>query len=133
MIVAHYAHAMAMLVRVLWALLAGFLLAFAVFEGVKHGPVAAGVLVVFVLVPAAFVRVGRIARVVSHSALLAWVAVVLTSLVPLPDLGLGLTPGLELFLAALAWTLHVTIDRALGGEPSDPCRLVRVSPRAGTW
>ena len=111
--------------RVLWALLATALLAFAVFESVKYGWVAGGVVIAFAVMPdlaliGAFAEHGRLrpARVRAYNLLhTPWIplALIAASIVlPLPSLGWGLRGGLELFLAGLAWLLHIALDRAFG-------------------
>lgn len=113
------------IIRILWSLLAVALLVFAVFEGVKYGWVAAGVLVGFAILPdvaliGAFAERGRLrrSRVLAYNLVhqpLIPLAIMLVSIVaPIPTLGWGLRGGLELFLAGLAWLLHIAIDRAAG-------------------
>ncbi len=112
---------------VLWAALAIVLLAFGVFEAVKYGWVAAGVFVLFLLLPdvaliGAFdgTRRGALlpSRVAFYNALhRPWVPLAMmiaSMIIPLPVLGLGLRGGLELFLAGLGWLTHVAADRAFG-------------------
>ena len=111
--------------RILWSLLALAALGFAVFEGVKYGWVATGVLVAFAIIPdfaliGAFAERGRLkpSRVAFYNLMhLPWIPLallVIGALAPLPSLGWGLRGGLELFLAGLAWLLHIAIDRAVG-------------------
>lgn len=111
--------------RALWSILALALFAFSVFEGVKYGWVAAGVLVLFALLPdltlvGAFAGHGHLrpARVSAYNlAHSIWPPLALAAagaLLPLPSLGWGLRGGLEVFLAGLAWLLHIAVDRACG-------------------
>lgn len=111
--------------RILWSLTAVALLVFAVFESVKYGWVAGGVVIAFAVLPdvallGAFDTPGRLrpGRVRLYNALhTPWapLAVIAASLaLPIPALGWGLREGLELFLAGLAWLLHIAADRALG-------------------
>lgn len=112
-------------VRLLWSLLAIGLFAFAVFEGIKYGWVAAGVLVVFGLMPdlaliGAFAGERRLhprrvrAYNVLHTPWIPVLAIALSIVLPLPPIGWGLRGGLELFLAGLAWLTHIAADRAFG-------------------
>lgn len=111
-------------VRIAWCVAAAALLCLAIFESVKYGWVAAGVIVVFALLPDMPILRGfqsnGIMRVqyvrlynVLHST---WIplALMLSAMFPVPSLGWGLRPGLELFLAGVAWLLHISIDRAAG-------------------
>lgn len=112
---------------ILWAVLAIALLAFGVFEAVKYGWVAAGVFVLFLLLPDVALigafdarRRGALlpSRVAFYNALhqpwLPLAMMLAAMVVPLPVLGLGLRGGLELFLAGLGWLTHVAADRAFG-------------------
>lgn len=96
------------------------LAAFCLFEAVKHGWAAALTIALFVTLPdgvliARFASGGRaprpwaVAYNVMHSY---WPAIVLMglSLSGWPEL--WLRPGLETFLAGLAWATHVTVVRA---------------------
>lgn len=111
-------------IRIAWCVTAFALLGFALFESVKYGWVAAGVFVVFAILPDMPILRGfqsnGIMRVqyvrlynILHST---WIplALMLSAMLPLPPLGWGLRPGLELFLAGIAWLLHISIDRAVG-------------------
>lgn len=111
--------------RLAWSLLALVLLVFAVFEAVKYGWVAAGVIVVFALLPdlaliGAFAEQGRLrpgrvrAYNIAHTPWIPLALIVASVVLPLPSLGWGLRGGLELFLAGLAWLLHIALDRACG-------------------
>lgn len=111
--------------RVAWSVAAGALFAFAVFESVKYGWVAAGVVVAFAILPdlaliGAFAEHGRLrpARVRAYNLLHSpWIPLGLIAasiVLPLPSLGWGLRGGLELFLAGLGWLLHIASDRAFG-------------------
>jgi hypothetical protein len=113
------------LTRIAWAALAVALLAFAVFESAKYGWVAGGVVVPFAIAPdlsliGGFAEPGRLrpARVRMYNLLhTPWIplALIAASIVlPLPSLGWGLRGGLELFLAGLAWLMHIAADRACG-------------------
>lgn len=123
------------------AVLALLLVAFAVFEGVKYGAVAAGVLVVFALLPdvaliGAFAGQGRLkpSRVAFYNAMhTPWLPIVLmlVSLAPIPALGWGLRSGLEMFLAGLAWLAHIALDRAIGYGKRDGEGRVRAVGRPG--
>lgn len=112
-------------IRISWGIAGALLLGFAVFEAVKYGWVATGVLLLFVLLPdialiGAFAERGRLApeRVgvynLLHTPAIPLALIVVSILLPLPSLGWGLRGGLELFLAGLAWLLHICIDRAAG-------------------
>ena len=112
-------------IRILWSVLAVVLLAFVVFEGVKYGWVAAAVIVAFAILPdlalvGAFAERGRLkpSRVqvynLVHQPLIPLAVIVVSIVAPIPSLGWGLRGGLELFLAGLAWLLHIAIDRAAG-------------------
>lgn len=125
-----------------WLVLALILLPFAIFEAVKYGTVATIVLVTFVILPdvsliGAFadgVKGMRLkpARVrfynFMHSVWIPLGLMAAAVVVPLPSLGLGLRPGLELFLAGLAWLLHVAADRAAGFDLREPDGSIR-APR----
>ncbi len=111
--------------RLRWLLLAVALLAFAVFEAVKYGGVAIAVLGVFLVLPdvaliGAFADRGRLraervrAYNLLHAPAVPLVLIAASIVLPLPELGWGLRGGLELFLAGLAWLLHVAVDRAAG-------------------
>ncbi|MBO1902429.1 DUF4260 family protein [Leucobacter weissii] len=125
------------MIRILWSVLAVALLAFAIFEGVKYGWVAATVLILFGLLPdialiGAFGgRPGllRPERVGFYNFLhRPWlpIALIAASLIlPLPALGWGLRGGLELFLAGLAWLAHIAVDRAFGFGLRDPEGSIR--------
>ena len=113
------------LVRSLWSIVAVVLLGFAVFESVKYGWVAAGVVLAFAILPdlsliGAFAQRGRLrpARVraynLAHTPWIPLALIAVSVVLPLPALGWGLRGGLELFLAGLAWLLHIAIDRACG-------------------
>lgn len=127
-------------VRAVWTALALALLAFAIFESVKSGWVAAIVVIVFAVLPdvaliGAFREPGllRPSRVRLYNLLHApWIPLVLIAvsiILPLPSLGWGLRGGLEPFLAGLAWLTHIAIDRAVGygvREADGSIRLVGV-------
>lgn len=113
--------------RTLWAALAIALIAFSVFEAIKYGWVATGVILLFLLLPDVALigafdpqRRGALlpSRVAFYNALhqpwipLAMVVAAMT--IPFPELGWGLRGGLELFLAGLAWLAHIAADRAFG-------------------
>lgn len=111
--------------RMIWGVLGIALLAFAIFESVKYGWVAAAVVFVFAILPdvaliGAFREPGLLKseRVAFYNALHApWIPLVLIAasiVAPLPSLGWGLRGGLELFLAGLAWLMHIALDRAVG-------------------
>ncbi len=113
------------LIRISWGVLALVLVGFAVFEGAKYGGVAIAVLVVFAILPdlsliGAFAERGRLRpdRVRLYNVAHAWwlpVALIGASLVvPIPGFGWGLRPGLEVFLAGLAWLAHIAVDRVVG-------------------
>ena len=113
------------LIRIAWGILAVVLIGFAIFEDAKYGGVAIAVLVVFAILPdlsliGAFAGSGRLRpdRVRLYNLAHAWwlpVALVVASLaVPVPGFGWGLRPGLEIFLAGLAWLAHIAVDRAVG-------------------
>lgn len=124
------------LIRASWTVLAVALLGFAIFESVKYGWVAAAVVIAFAVMPdvaliGAFREPGlmRPSHVRLYNLLhtpwipLALIAVSIT--VPLPPLGLGLRGGLQLFLAGLAWLLHIAIDRAVGYGLREPGGSIR--------
>jgi hypothetical protein len=111
--------------RIVWAVTAVGLFAFAVFESIKYGWVAGGVVVAFAILPdlsliGGFVERGRLrpARARAYNVLhTPWIPVALmvaSIALPLPSLGWGLRGGLELFLAGLGWLLHIATDRAFG-------------------
>ena len=111
--------------RMIWGVLGIALLAFAIFESVKYGWVAAAVVFVFAVLPdvaliGAFREAGllRPERVAFYNTLHApWIPLALIAvsiIAPLPSLGWGLRGGLELFLAGLAWLMHIALDRAVG-------------------
>lgn len=111
-----------------YAVAALALLVFVVFEAITYGWVAVTIVVIFLIVPD-LSMIGRypprLARGqfppavvrrynVAHSY---WIplALMLASVLPWPEL--WLRPGLEVFLAGLAWALHITVDRAIGFGP----------------
>lgn len=111
--------------RLRWLLLAIALTVFAIFEGVKYGGVAFAVLGAFLVLPdltliGAFggpgrLRPGRVrAYNLAHAPWIPLAVIAASIVVPLPSLGWGLRGGLELFLAGLAWLLHIAVDRAAG-------------------
>ncbi|MDF1477866.1 DUF4260 family protein [Leifsonia sp. H3M29-4] len=111
--------------RVIYALAATALLAFAIFEGVKHGWIATAAIVIgaiagdLTLIGGAQpgLERGQIARRnvvpynIAHSFAVPIVLIAI-SFTGMPTL--WLSPGLELFLAGLGWALHIAADRALG-------------------
>ena len=111
--------------RAVWAVIAIITIVFVIFEAVKYGWVAAAVITVFAIAPdvpliAAFGERGRLrpAHVrpynLTHSVWLPLALMVASIVLPIPELGLGLRGGFELFLAGLAWFAHIAADRALG-------------------
>lgn len=111
-------------VRFFWCLAAVFLVGFAIFESIKYGWVAACVIVGFSIFPDVPILPGfrgdglLKARYVGLYNVLhsTWIplAFMLAAMAPIPALGWGLRPGKELFLAGVAWLLHITVDRAVG-------------------
>lgn len=110
-------------IRILWSALALVLLAFVVFEGVKYGWVAVAVILAFLALPdLTLVGAGRgrikPSRVrlynLAHQPLVPLAIMIAGIFAPIPPLGWGLREGLELFLACLAWLLHIAVDRAAG-------------------
>lgn len=110
--------------RIIYAVVALALLAFAVFEGVTYGWVATAVLVVGAILPdiallAGYepgLQKGQLARRavvpynILHSYYPALLCMGLTFVAPL----IWLQPELELFLLGLGWALHISVDRAAG-------------------
>ena len=101
------------------------MLAFLVFEAVKYGWAAAGVIVAFMVIPdlaliggfKTSLEPGRLAprNVPAYNLLHSYwlaLAVMLLSFAPWPEL--WLSHGLEIFLAGFALATHITLDRALG-------------------
>lgn len=113
--------------RLAWGVAALILASFAVFEGAKHGPGAATILLASAIAPdltliGAFAEPGRLRarRVAAYNAAhRLWAPLILLAagiLVPWPlPMPLdGVSAGLAAFLAGLGWLGHVAADRALG-------------------
>lgn len=110
-------------IRLAWAALSLALLAFAIFEAVTHGWAATAVIVAFAIMPdlaliGAFAGHGRLRpeRVRAYNLMhTPWIPLaLLTASVTLPLPINGVDGGLALFLAGLAWLLHIAVDRAAG-------------------
>ncbi|WP_434971278.1 DUF4260 family protein [Microbacterium sp. bgisy207] len=110
--------------RLAWTLLAIALLIVAVFEGIIHGWVTAGIIVVFALLPdmtliSAFGGergVMRPERVAFYNGMhQAWIPALLFfiggSMAYLWEMR---EIGLPLFWAGMAWLLHIALDRTFG-------------------
>jgi hypothetical protein len=107
--------------QLVYGLVAVLLAAFAAFEAVKYGAVAALTLLVFFVVPdlalvgSSAARKGRLTRraVVAYNIMHSyWPPIVIMSLSALGWPELWLRPGLEVFLAGLGWATHISVDRA---------------------
>lgn len=132
--------------RALWALLALFLVGFAIFEGVKYGWVATAILIAFAVLPD-IALIGAFSderpRIRPESVKFynlmhsPWIplAIMLVALAPWPSLGWGLRGGLEIFLAGLAWLAHIAVDRAVGYGVRNADGTIRAIDAKGspTW
>lgn len=112
------------LTRVFWGALGLALLVFSIFQSVTYGWAAGAVIIVFAILPdialiGAFAEQGllRPSRVRFYNLLhTPWIplVVIAVSFLPWPSLGWGLRGGHEIFLAGVAWLMHIAVDRALG-------------------
>lgn len=109
--------------QVVYGFVAVLLVAFCAFEAAKHGPAAALTILVFLvwpdlaLVGLSSARNGQLTRraVMAYNVLHSyWPPIVVMGLSALGWPELWLRPGLEVFLAGLAWATHITVDRAFG-------------------
>lgn len=114
-------------VRLWWTVLAVVLVGFAIFESVKYGWVAGGVVLCWILAPditlvgafdvsrKGFLRSSRVrAYNIAHTPWWPLAVMAIAIIAPLPPLGFGLRGGLELFLVGLSWLAHIAVDRAFG-------------------
>lgn len=110
--------------RIVYGIVALALLAFAVFEGVKYGWVATGILVLGALLPdvalllgyAPGLQKGQLARraVVPYNILHSYYVPIALMLLTFVAPVLWLPSEIELFLLGLGWALHISVDRAAG-------------------